>query len=169
MTPRLPVLVAALLAASLWAAVPVPAPAAPEALREFDTPEQRERYRALLDEIRCLVCQNESLASSNADLAQDLRDEIYRLVVVEERSKQAAVDFLVQRYGDFVLYRPPVQPSTWLLWFGPLLMLGAGAATAAVVIRRRRAAGEPALSPAEHARAERLLRGDAPAPRDDSR
>lgn len=157
---------AVLLGALLLAGAPGTAAAAPEELREFDTPAQRERYRALLGEVRCLVCQNESLASSNADLAQDLRDEIYRLVVEEGRSKQAAIDFLVQRYGDFVLYRPPVQPSTWLLWFGPLLMLAAGAAAAAVVIRRRRAAPEPGLSPDDHARAERLLQGDADEPGD---
>lgn len=158
---------AALLAALLLAVAPVPGPAAPEALREFDTPEERARYRALIDEIRCLVCQNESLASSNADLAEDLRDEIYRLVVVEGKSKQAAIDFLVQRYGDFVLYRPPVKPTTWLLWFGPLLMLVAGGAVAAVVVRRRRAAAEPPLSAEDHARAERLLRGDTADPGDD--
>lgn len=155
-----------LLAALLLAGASGPIAAAPEELREFDTPEQRERYRALLGEVRCLVCQNESLASSSADLAQDLRDEIYRLVVEEGRSKQAAIDFLVQRYGDFVLYRPPMQPNTWLLWFGPLLMLAAGAIAAAILIRRRRAATDSRLSPEDHARAERLLHGDTDDPGD---
>lgn len=163
---RRPLLRAALLAALLLTGAPGPITAAPEEMREFDSPEQRERYRALIGEVRCLVCQNESLASSNADLAEDLRDEIYRLVVEEGRSRQAAIDFLVQRYGDFVLYRPPVQPNTWLLWFGPLLMLVAGAAAAAVLIRRRRAAAEPRLSPDDHARAERLLHGDSDEPGD---
>lgn len=146
----------------LLSAVIVAAPvlADAEALREFDSPQQRERYHELLEELRCLVCQNESLASSSADLAQDLRDEVYRLVVVEERSNEAAIDFLTQRYGDFVLYRPPVKPSTWLLWFGPLLMLAIGAGVLVVVVRRRNSEPAPALDEAERARAERLLRGD---------
>lgn len=131
-----------------------------EALREFDSPQQRERYQSLLEELRCLVCQNESLASSGADLAQDLRDEVYRLVVVEGRSNEAAIEFLTQRYGDFVLYRPPVKPSTWLLWFGPLIMLAIGAGVLVAVVRRRRAEPAPALDEAERARAERMLRGD---------
>lgn len=137
-----------------------PAGADAEALREFDSPQQRERYQNLLEELRCLVCQNESLASSGADLAQDLRDEVYRLVVVEDRSNDAAIDFLTQRYGDFVLYRPPVRPGTWLLWFGPLIMLAIGAGVLVAVVRRRRAEPAPALDEAERARAERLLRGD---------
>lgn len=141
-------------------AAPGAAIADAEALREFDTPEQRERYHELLEELRCLVCQNESLASSSADLAQDLRDEVYRLVVEEDRSNAAAIDFLTQRYGDFVLYRPPVRPYTWLLWFGPLLMLFAGLAVLVVVVRQRRRAEAPPLTEAERERAERLLEGD---------
>lgn len=142
----------------LFLAWPPAATADPEALREFDNPEQRERYHELLEELRCLVCQNESLASSNADLAQDLRDEVYRLVVTEDRSRDAAIDFLTERYGDFVLYRPPVRPYTWLLWFGPPLMLAIGAVVLAVVVRQRRRLSEQPLSAAERARAERLLR-----------
>jgi len=130
-----------------------------EALREFDSPAQRERYMNLLEELRCLVCQNESLASSSADLAQDLRDEVYRLVVVEDRSNEAAIGFLTERYGDFVLYRPPVQPNTWLLWFGPLIMLAIGGAVLVAVVRRRRSEPPPELDATERARAERLLRG----------
>jgi len=137
-----------------------PAIADAEALREFETPEQRERYHELLEELRCLVCQNESLASSSAELAQDMRDEVYRLVVEEDRSSAAAIDFLTQRYGDFVLYRPPVRPYTWLLWFGPLLMLLAGLAVLVVVVRQRRRAETPPLTDAERERAERLLEGD---------
>ncbi|NBC94731.1 MAG: cytochrome c-type biogenesis protein CcmH [Deinococcus-Thermus bacterium] len=138
----------------------LPAMADAEALREFDTPQQRERYHELLEEVRCLVCQNESLASSSADLAQDLRDEVYRLVVEENRSNAAAIDFLTQRYGDFVLYRPPVRPYTWLLWFGPILMLLAGLTVLVVVVRHRRQAVAQPLTPAERERAERLLEGD---------
>jgi len=145
----------------LAAAVALPgAAAASDTIREFDSQAQRDRYYELLEELRCLVCQNQSLASSDADLAGDLRDEVYRLVVTEHRSNEAAIDFLVQRYGDFVLYRPPVQPSTWLLWFGPLIMLVFGGGTLAFVVRRRRAATDPELSEDEHARAQRLLSGD---------
>lgn len=144
----------------LFALGALPAGADSEALREFDTPEQRERYHALLEELRCLVCQNESLASSGAGLAQDLRDEVYRLVVIEGRSRESAIEFLTDRYGDFVLYRPPMRPATWLLWFGPLLMLAAGAAVLVIVVRRRRHAPVPELDPDEHERAQRLLRGD---------
>lgn len=150
-----------LLLGGLWAG---PALADAEALREFDNPEQRARYNALLEEIRCLVCQNESLASSSADLAQDLRDEVYRLVVTENRSREAAIAFLTDRYGDFVLYRPPVQPNTWLLWTGPLLMLLVGAGVLIAVVRQRRRQPEPELEPAERERAERLLRGDGDRP-----
>jgi len=153
-------LIVLVLSALLLGAFTVPAPAA-EKLRHFDSPQQRERYRALLGNLRCLVCQNESLASSQADLAEDLRDEVYRLVVTEGRSNQAAIDYLTQRYGEFVLYRPRLEPKTWLLWFGPLLMLVIGGTVLALVIRRRRAAADPPLSPDEHARAERLLRNDA--------
>jgi cytochrome c-type biogenesis protein CcmH len=151
--------VRALLVALVLALLPGAVTAA-EPLREFDSAAERERYRSLLEKLRCLVCQNESLASSNADLAQDLRDEVYRLVVVEDRSNAAAVDFLVQRYGDFVLFRPPVQPNTWLLWFGPLVLLAIGATAAAAVVRQRRAARQAPLSAAEHAKAQRLLADD---------
>lgn len=133
---------------------------AQEALREFENPEQRERYYELLDELRCLVCQNENLASSSADLAQDMRDEVYRLVVEEERSSDAAIEFLTARYGDFVRYRPPFEPSTWLLWLGPFAMLAVGATVLAVIVRQRRAEPAPELSPEEQARARQLLRPD---------
>ena len=152
-------LVRALLVALVLVLLPGAVTAA-EPVREFDSASERERYRSLLEKLRCLVCQNESLASSNADLAQDLRDEVYRLVVVEDRSNAAAVDFLVERYGDFVLFRPPVQPNTWLLWFGPLVLLAIAVAVAAGVVRQRRAARQPPLSAAEHAEAQRLLADD---------
>lgn len=91
----------------------------------FADPSQRERYETLLEELRCLVCQNQSLADSHADLAQDLRDEVYTMVVAG-KDKQAVTDFMIARYGDFVLYKPPMKITTWLLWFGPaLLLLGA--------------------------------------------
>ncbi|MEX2352637.1 MAG: cytochrome c-type biogenesis protein, partial [Gammaproteobacteria bacterium] len=84
---------------------------------EFDDPQQQQRYQSMLAEIRCLVCQNQSLADSNADLAQDLRNEVHRMVAAGD-SNQEIIDYLVTRYGDFVLYRPPLKTTTLLLWFG---------------------------------------------------
>ncbi len=85
----------------------------------FTDPALQARYETLLNELRCLVCQNQSLADSHADLAQDLRDEVYRMVTAGQ-DKAAVLRFMVARYGDFVLYRPAVKPLTWSLWFGPL-------------------------------------------------
>jgi cytochrome c-type biogenesis protein CcmH len=125
-------------------------------VRSFEDPAQQTRYETLIRELRCLVCQNQSLADSDADLAQDLRDEVYR-IVQSGKSDQEAVDFLVSRYGDFVLYRPPVKPLTLLLWAGPgLLLLAAGGMAWRQYARRRTAGEEAPLSPAERARLERL-------------
>jgi len=83
------------------------------------------RTMALAGELRCLVCQNQSLADSHAPLALDLREQIHQQLA-QGRSEQQVVDFMVQRYGDFVLYEPPLNASTALLWFGPLLLLAGG-------------------------------------------
>ena len=103
---------------------------------DFDSPEQRERFQQLTEELRCLVCQNQSLSDSNAPLAQDLRREVLELLK-SGKSNEEIRAFLVERYGDFVLYKPPVEPSTWFLWFGPGLILVIGAVGLAVAIRRR--------------------------------
>ncbi|AEI79742.1 heme lyase cytochrome c-type biogenesis protein CcmH [Cupriavidus necator N-1] len=91
------------------------------------------RVHALSNELRCLVCQNQTLADSNADLAVDLRRQI-RAQLRGGASDEAVKDYLVQRYGDFVLYKPPLRPLTWLLWFGPLLLV---AGVAAAIVRAR--------------------------------
>jgi cytochrome c-type biogenesis protein CcmH len=88
----------------------------------FEDAQQQQRFQSLLEEIRCLVCQNQSLADSNAELARDLRNEVYRMVDQGESDKEI-IDFLVARYGDFVLYRPPMKNSTLILWFGPFILL----------------------------------------------
>ena len=88
---------------------------------EFKDQDRQFRYQKLLEELRCLVCQNQSLAESNADLAQDLREEIYNMIR-DGKDNKAILEFLVARYGDFVLYKPPLKKSTWLLWFGPFLL-----------------------------------------------
>jgi cytochrome c-type biogenesis protein CcmH len=94
-------------------------------VRQFDDSAKQARYERLIEELRCLVCQNQSLADSDADLARDLRDEVYG-IIQSGKDEQEAIRFLTDRYGDFVLYRPPVKPITWLLWIGPLLILLGG-------------------------------------------
>jgi cytochrome c-type biogenesis protein CcmH len=106
----------------------------------FEDPAQQARYERLIRDLRCLVCQNESVADSNAMLAADLRREV-RTLIAEGRSDAEIRSFMTERYGDFVLYRPPWTPRTWLLWTAPILFLVAGiAAVALVVVRRARAA-----------------------------
>jgi cytochrome c-type biogenesis protein CcmH len=116
------------------------------------------RLRRLETDLRCLVCQNETLADSEAPLAADLRREIRELAVAG-RSDDDIRAFLVERYGDFVLYRPPLKPKTWLLWLGPFLLLALGAIVWWNVMRRRSDAPvEPQpLSPEAEARARALL------------
>ena len=111
---------------------------------------------ALAEELRCLVCQNESLAASRADLAMDLKREV-RELIRGGKSDAEIRDFLVQRYGDFVLYRPPLKESTLLLWVGPFMLLVAGFAGVAIFVRRRRGAQSAALSAEDEARADTLL------------
>ena len=89
---------------------------------QFDSPQMEADYNKLVGELRCLVCQNQNLASSDADLAQDLRRETYDMLS-EGKSPQQVVDFMVERYGDFVLYRPQFKSNTYLLWLGPFLLL----------------------------------------------
>lgn len=99
--------------------------AAPIAVFELPDAEAEKRFRSLSEELRCLVCQNQSLADSNAELALDLRREVHRMIV-EGKSDEEILDFMVQRYGDFVLYDPPLRTSTLLLWGAPLLLLVIG-------------------------------------------
>ncbi len=127
----------------------------------FDSPEQQARFDRLAEELRCLVCQNQSLADSDAILAQDLRNEIF--VMLQQGHSDAEIkNFMVERYGDFVLYRPPVRSDTLLLWFAPLLLLTAGAVVLAVTIARRRVMlAEEALNEALDSRGD-ASRGDVP-------
>jgi cytochrome c-type biogenesis protein CcmH len=106
---------------------------------EFESELQRERFKALAEELRCTVCQNQSLADSDAPLAQDLRDEVFRMLQ-DGRSDQEIRMFMVERYGNYVLYRPPVVGHTLLLWGGPILLLLVGLVAAVIVIRKRRTA-----------------------------
>jgi len=128
---------------------------APLALRAAEDPALEKRVSSLAHELRCLVCQNQSLAESNASLAVDLRNQI-REQLKDGRSEQDVIDFMVARYGDFVLYRPPLKLTTLALWTGPFLLLALGVF---VLVRRiaRRRVPEAALSDAERARAAQLL------------
>lgn len=118
----------------------LPATHAADTPFEFDSPERQAKYQQLLEELRCLVCQNQSLADSHADLAQDLRDEVYRMLG-EGKSDEEIRDFMVSRYGDFVLYKPPMRTSTSLLWFGPfILIVIAGAVVWRTVVKQNRVA-----------------------------
>jgi cytochrome c-type biogenesis protein CcmH len=118
-------------------------------------PVLERRVTDLAHELRCLVCQNQTLADSNAPLAVDLRNQI-REQLAAGKSERDVVDFMVTRYGDFVLYRPPLKASTVLLWAGPFVFLIAGFYFLARFLRRRRIP-EPQLSGAERARAAKLL------------
>ncbi len=119
-----------------------------------------KRLIAISEEMRCLVCQNESLAGSHADLAQDLRREVRKLLK-EGKTDAEVREFMVSRYGDFVLYRPPVKPTTWLLWAGPFVLLIAGIAILIAYLRRRsRTVKDVPLSDAELDRAAALLKED---------
>jgi cytochrome c-type biogenesis protein CcmH len=156
--------VARLLLAGIACAVLLwpPFAGAKEAAPAAADPALEARVMALSAELRCLVCQNQTIADSNAGLASDLRDEI-REMMRKGQSDEQIVAFMVDRYGDFVLYRPPFKAATALLWLGPLLLALAGIVTLFVrLARRRRAVGEPDLAPADEERARRLLEGRGP-------
>jgi len=125
---------------------------------EFNDPKQEEAFKELTFELRCLVCQNQNIADSNADLAKDLRNEIHKMLN-EGNDKQQVVDFMVARYGDFVLYRPPVNPQTALLWFGPFLIGIIGLILLIRFIRSRAGQSDTAteLSQQERQRLDALL------------
>lgn len=127
---RLTVLLALLL-------VPLAAPAI-DTGQAFDDPELQARYERIISEVRCLQCQNESIKDSNAFLAADLRREIRRMID-EGRTDEEIYDFLVQRYGEFALYRPRMEGKTLALWIAPALLIAVGALIAVVVVRNRAA------------------------------
>ncbi|OGA25138.1 MAG: cytochrome C biogenesis protein [Betaproteobacteria bacterium RIFCSPLOWO2_02_FULL_67_26] len=130
-----------------------------EAVPTEQDPVHEKRAVKLSEQLRCLVCQNQSIAESNAELAVDLRRQI-RDQIKAGKSDNEIVDFMVQRYGDFVLYRPPLNTTTVLLWGGPLLLLVIGAVVLARNLRERRhRAAEPELTDEDHRRAEQLLTG----------
>ena len=134
---------------------------ASEAQPTLNDPVAAKREVDLAKQLRCLVCQNETIADSRAGLAQDLREKL-REQMAAGKSDAEIIAFMTERYGDFVLYRPPLKATTMLLWAGPFLLLGIGGVIAWRVVRARTRAAAPApLSVADRERAERLLRGEA--------
>ncbi|MBV4499165.1 cytochrome c-type biogenesis protein [Pseudomonas shirazensis] len=130
---------------------------------QFRDDAERERYQQLTKELRCPKCQNQDIADSNAPIAADLRREIFRMLG-EGQSNQQIVAFMVDRYGDFVRYKPALSGRTWLLWFGPAILLAGGFVMLAVIVRRRRqplASGSAQLSVEERERLAKLLDKEA--------
>lgn len=141
-------LVIVLLSGTVWAG---------EARPLADDPAAEARLKHLAVELRCLVCQNQTLADSNAPLAEDLRREV-REMIAKNMSDQEIIEFLVARYGDFVLYRPPLKATTTLLWVGPFVLMGIGATVLVITLRRRaRTVVEVPVTEEEHRRVEQLL------------
>jgi cytochrome c-type biogenesis protein CcmH len=138
---------ALVLAAPAWAVTPD---------EQLQDPKLEARARALSQELRCLVCQNQSIDDSAAPLAHDLRVILRERIAAGDTDKEA-VGYLVRRYGDFVLLRPPFQADTWALWLGPLAVLLLGGAGVALYMGGRAGASEPPLTPADEARAAQLM------------
>jgi cytochrome c-type biogenesis protein CcmH len=141
-----------LAATAAWTLAKEAAPAAADPVLE-------ERVTALASELRCLVCQNQTIADSNAPLAADLRNQV-REKMRQGESDSEIVDYMVARYGDFVLYRPPLKLTTVLLWFGPLLLLAGGFVVLLRRVLRRRPAQDLQMTESERERALELLSGN---------
>jgi cytochrome c-type biogenesis protein CcmH len=123
----------------------------------FESGGDEQRFKDLIAELRCLVCQNQSLLDSDAELAHDLRAEVYGMMQAGQADNEI-IDFLVARYGDFVLYKPPVKPATYFLWFGPFVLLAIALALLVFTLRRqRRNVAGKAISAAERQQLDRLL------------
>lgn len=120
---------------------------------QFNNPEQQAAYETLTSELRCLVCQNQTIGDSNAELAADLRRQVYEMLQ-QGKSKQDILQFMTDRYGDFVLYNPPFKAKTGLLWLGPVAFLVMGLIAVVLVVRRKKAA----IAAPERENAEKLAK-----------
>lgn len=128
--------------------------------RKFDDPKKEQSYKVLIDELRCLVCQNQTIADSNADLAKDLRRQVYEMLQ-KGKSQDEIVEFMIQRYGDFVLYNPQFKLKTGLLWLGPVVFLLIGLLMLMLFVRKNKARVEPEVTDedkAKNAKVSELLR-----------
>ena len=153
-------LVSVLLLCLLICAGPTQAGVTLEAFK-FDSKAEEQHFKDLIEELRCLVCQNQSLADSDAELAHDLRAEVYDMIQAGKNNEEI-VAFLVARYGDFVLYNPPVKPSTWLIWFGPFVLLLIAAILLLRTLRRQKSIPATEITPEERARLDAILGSTQP-------
>lgn len=153
--------VVSLLVSGVAIAESVPGPNAQSAMPAAEDAALEARVKAFAYNLRCLVCQNETIADSRAPLALDLREQV-REQFAAGKSESEVRDFMVSRYGDFVLYSPPLKASTLVLWFGPALLLVAGGAWLAYRLRSRQREQAPQLSDEERERARALLKGSQP-------
>jgi len=128
-------------------------------VKEFNTPQQEQRYKKLINEFRCVVCQNQNIADSNAELAKDLRKQVYKMIMAGE-SDEAILDFMVTRYGDFVLYNPQFNSTTFLLWAGPFIIFIIGLYVLLSFIRQRKKVVVTTLSTNDKEKLEQLLAED---------
>ncbi len=144
----------------LSAAVVFPATAAIDTY-EFESKADQERFRSLTEELRCPKCQNQNIADSDAEISLDMRELTYRMMIEEGKSNDEIVSYLVDRYGDFVRYKPPVDKRTLLLWYGPFALLAFALLILVVLVARRRKAvlalGKNELSEAEQQRIQQLI------------
>jgi cytochrome c-type biogenesis protein CcmH len=131
---------------------------------KFDTKAEEQHFKDLIEELRCLVCQNQSLADSDAELAHDLRAEVYDMIQAG-KSDDEIVEFLVARYGDFVLYNPPVKPANYLIWFGPFVLLLVAAFLLLRAIRRQKRTAVTDITPEQRAKLDAVL-GNTPPQQD---
>jgi cytochrome c-type biogenesis protein CcmH len=131
---------------------------------KFETKAEEQHFKGLIEELRCLVCQNQSLLDSDAPLAHDLRAEVYNMIQAG-KSDEEIITFLVARYGDFVLYNPPLKPSTWLIWFGPFVLLLIAAFLLLCAVRRQKNTPVHEITPGERARLDAIL-GSTPPEKD---
>ena len=155
-TRAIVMLVASLCLPVLWL---TPAQAAIE-VYEFSSPQQEKEFQQLTKELRCPKCQNQDIGDSDAELAKDLRDKTY-VMLQEGNSKQEVIDYMVARYGNFILYKPPFMASTMILWFGPLIVIGLGLLVVVVRTRKKpRETADQALSAEQEARLNELLKQD---------
>ncbi len=126
---------------------------------KFDDANKEARFKQFSEELRCLVCQNQSLADSNAELAMDLRRVLYKMIQ-NNATDEEIISFMVDRYGDFVLYNPPVKPTTWLLWFGPFVLVVIGLIILFRVIRSTGKQVNTELTAEEQKKLDTLLKNE---------
>ena len=128
-------------------------------MKKFDNEQQEQRYQHIIDELRCLVCQNQNISGSNAGLAQDLRNQVHKMIL-EGKDDETIYEFMVTRYGDFVLYRPPFKATTFFLWVGPFIIFIVGLFVLIRFIRQREKVIVKELSSSDKEKLNQLMNKD---------